>query len=174
VGRKTAATLAELGATTIGEVVALGRERLEEAFGTHGLRIFACASGGDDLPVRAVRHPQSLSREAIVRGEPLDVVALGERLFDLARHLEAELELQELSAGKVSLKVRYADQTAITRSRTLSSPVTRAGEIQDVAAELLTRTQAGSRPVRGLGIQLARLLPAGETGRQLDLFNPRR
>ncbi len=174
VGRKTAATLAELGATTIGEVVALGRERLEQAFGTHGLRIFACASGADDVPVRAVRHPQSLSREATVRAEPLDVAALGERLFDLARHLEAELELQELSAGKVSLKVRYADRAAITRSRTLSSPVSRAGEIRDVAAELLTRTQAGSRPVRGLGIQLARLVPAGETGRQLDLFNPRR
>jgi len=44
VGRKTAAILAELGARTIGDVARLGRDRLEEAFGTHGLRIFSLAS----------------------------------------------------------------------------------------------------------------------------------
>ncbi|MDH3212572.1 MAG: hypothetical protein OEM05_08815 [Myxococcales bacterium] len=174
VGQKTAATLAELGAATIGEVVVLGRERLEEAFGTHGLRIFACASGADDAPVRAARYPKSLSREATVAGETLDLAVLGERLLDLARHLEAELELEEISAGKISLRVRYADQAATTRSRTLASPVAQAAEIQEVALDLLARTQAGSRAVRGLGIQLARLGPAGEKGRQLDLFNPPR
>jgi DNA polymerase-4 len=175
VGEKTAATLAELGATTIGEVAALGRQRLEEALGTHGLWIFARASGADDAPVRAARHPQSLSREATVRGASRDLAALGERLWDLARHLEAELGVQKLAAGKVSLKIRFADHaSATTRSRTLASPVADAAEIQGVAADLLDRTQAGSRPVRGIGIQLTRLGPVDETGRQLDLFSPRR
>lgn len=173
VGQKTAAALAELGATTIGEVVSLGRHRLEEVFGTHGLRIFASASGADDGPVRAARHPQSLSREVTVRGEPLDLAALGERLQDLARHLEVELEMQALSAAKVSLKVRYTDRVMTTRSRSLSSPIVAAAKIRDVASDLLTRTQAGSRPVRTLGIQLAKLAPAAESGWQLDLFDPK-
>ena len=172
VGQKTAASLAELGASTIGEVVSLGRDRLEDVFGSHGSRIFALASGADDGPVRAARHPQSLSREVTVRGETLDLGVLGERLQDIARHLETELAMQGLSAAKVSLKVRYVDGVTTTRSQTQSAPVGAAAAIRDLASGLLARTQAGSRPVRTLGIQLAKLAPAAESGRQLDLFDP--
>lgn len=174
VGQKTTARLAELGASSIGGVLALGRERLHEVFGAHGLRIYDCASGLDEGPVRASRHPQSMSREATVESEPRDLLALAERLQDLARQLEAELRLQGLTAGRVSLKLRFADQANTTRSRTLSSPTSSAAEIQQVAVHLLGRTQAGLRPVRGLGIQLAGLAPAAERAAQLDLFPPRR
>jgi len=171
VGRKTAATLAELGAETIGDVVALGGERLEAAFGMHGQRIFALASAADDAPVRAVRHAQSLSREVTIGGgEARDRSVLVERLQDLARQLEEELVRQALSAGRVALKVRYADQGTHTRSEALGSPIARAADIQALALRLLDRTQAGSRPVRGFGLQLSRLAPAAEMDRQLELF----
>jgi DNA polymerase-4 len=136
VGEKAAARLAEMGATTIGGVVELGRERLEEAFG--------------------------------------DWVALGDPLQDLARHLEEELRLQGLCASRVVLKLRFADQVTTTRSRTLATPCHTAGSIQEAAADLLGRIEAGSRPLRGIGIQLGKLAPAAEAGRQLDLFPPRR
>ena len=174
VGRKTAATLATLGAHTIGDVVALGRERLEEAFGTHGLRIFAFASAADQAPVRGARHPQSLSREVTVRGEALDREVLEEHLQDLARHLEAELQQQGLCAGRVALKLRYVEQGTHTPSQVLAQPATTAAELQATALRLLERTQVGSRPVRVLGIQLSKLSPASETHRQLDLFSPSR
>ncbi len=170
VGRKTAANLAELGARTIGDVAGLGRERLEEVFGTHGLRIFSLASAQDDAPVRAARHPQSLTREVTVRGEARDRAVLAEHLADLVRDLASELQRQALAAGQVALRLRYADQVTATRSHSLGAPTASAGEIQAVAARLLDRTQAGSRPVRTLGVQLLRLAPAGEADRQLDLF----
>jgi DNA polymerase-4 len=174
VGEKAAARLAEMGATTIGGVVELGRERLEEAFGNHGLRIYTYATGEDEGRVRAARHPQSLSREVSVRAEGLDWVALGDPLQDLARHLEEELRLQGLCASRVVLKLRFADQVTTTRSRTLATPCHTAGSIQEAAADLLGRIEAGSRPLRGIGIQLGKLAPAAEAGRQLDLFPPRR
>ncbi|MBW1685328.1 MAG: DNA polymerase IV [Deltaproteobacteria bacterium] len=170
VGRKTAATLAELGAETIGDVVELGSKRLEAAFGMHGQRIFALASGVDDSPVRAVRHAQSLSREVTIGGEARDRGVLAECLQDLARQLEAELVRQALSAGRVALKVRYADHGTHTRSQALGSPIARATDIQALALRLLDRTQAGSRPVRGCSLQLSRLTPAAEVDRQLELF----
>lgn len=173
VGRKTAATLAELGARTIGEVKALGRERLEEVFGTHGLRIWSFASGEDDGPVRSAAHPQSLSREASVSGETQDLSELGEHLQRLSLDLEAELGLQGLAAARVTLKIRYGDQTRTTRSQKLGAPVRGAAQIREVASRLLTRTQAGSRPVRSLGIQLGALAPQAESEPQLDLFDPR-
>ncbi|MBW2270063.1 MAG: DNA polymerase IV [Deltaproteobacteria bacterium] len=170
VGRKTAAALAELGAVTIGEVQRLGRERLEEVFGTHGLRIFSFASALDDSPVRASRHPQSLSRELTLPGEVLDRAVIGEQLLELARQLEGELARQGLAAGRVGVKVRFVDQGTQSRSRALSELVVAAGDLHAVALGLLDRTEVGSRRIRGLGLQLGKLAAAAEADRQLDLF----
>ncbi len=170
VGRKTAATLSELGARTIGDVAALGRERLEEVFGTHGLRIHALAAARDDAPVRAARHPQSLSREVTVRGEARDRGILLEHLTDLVRDLAEELRQQALTAGQVALKLRYADQVLSTRSVALGAPSAAASVLGAAAAHLFDRTQAGSRPVRTIGVQVSRLAPVGQADRQLDLF----
>jgi nucleotidyltransferase/DNA polymerase involved in DNA repair len=174
VGRKTAAALAELGARAIGDVVDLGRERLEAVLGSHGLRIYACATGAGEEPVRAARHPQTLSRETTVEGESRDLGVLTPLLQELAHRLEAELRVHGLSAGRVALKVRYGDQVTTTRSQTLRSAASGAAEIHAVAVLLVGRTQAGSRAVRGLGIQLAKLIPTGEEDRQLELFSPSR
>ena len=46
-----------------------------------------------------------------------------------------------------------------------------AREVGELAGTLLARAQAGSRPIRGLGLQLGRLAPAQEADRQLDLFS---
>ena len=155
VGRKTAATLAELGALTIGDVVELGRDRLEEAFGTHGLRIFSFATGADDGPVRAAAHAQSLSREATLADGSLDLVVLSEQVQDLAQQLEAELGLQGLVAVKVTLKLRYADQVTTTRSRTLAAPISGASEIHLAATGLFDRTRRAPGPCGDRGAALA-------------------
>lgn len=170
VGRKTAATLGEHGAHTIGDVVALGVGRLEELFGTHGLRIFSLASGGDDAVVRVSGHPQSLSRELTLRGGGSDHVVLAEQLMELARHLEEELGRQGLAAGRVALKLRYADQGTQTRSQVLGGSLQSAGAMHEVALRLLERTQAASRTVRGIGLQLGRLSAPAEADQQLELF----
>jgi DNA polymerase IV len=172
VGRKTASALAEMGGHTIGDVVRLGRERLQTVFGPHGLRIYACATGTDAEPVRGARHPKSLSRESTLPGEPLDVAVFGEQLAGLAQQLEEELSRIGLAASRIAVKIRYADQGTTTRSATLPRPTAAAAELWEAARRLLGRTQAGSRPARGLGIQLSRLAPAGESDRQLDLFPP--
>lgn len=172
VGRKTAVALAEMGGHTIGDVVRLGRQRLQTTFGPHGLRIYACATGSDAEPVRGARHPKSLSRESTIPGEPIDVAVFGEQLAGLAQQLEEELGRMGLAAGRVAVKVRYADQGTTTRSATLPRPTAVAAELWEAARRLLERTQAGARPARGLGIQLSRLAPAGESDRQLDLFPP--
>jgi nucleotidyltransferase/DNA polymerase involved in DNA repair len=173
VGRKTAATLAELGAATIGEVRALGRDRLQEAFGVHGLRIYANATGAGGEPIRATSHPQSISREATVRGESLDVAVLAEQLGGLAHQLALELARQQLVASKITLKLRFADGgTTTTRTQTLATPAASAQVLLQVAEALLTRTPAGIRPVRGIGLQLSALAPVSERDRQLSLFSP--
>ena len=170
VGEKTASRLAELGAHTIADVVTLGRDRLQEVFGAHGLRIHALAAGEDAEPVRATRHAQSVSREATLAAGATDTPSLVEQLATLAQELEEELGRQQLAAGRVALKVRYIDQGTVTRSETLASPSTQASRFCEAAVRLLARTQAEALPVRGLGLQLTSLSPASDSDRQLDLF----
>jgi DNA polymerase-4 len=174
VGHKTAGVLAELGARSIGDVVALGRDRLQSALGSHGLRIFALACGQDAAPVRAAAHPQSLSREATIQQESIDLGVLSDHLRELGRELESELRLQGLRAGRLTLKLRYGDQSRASRSLVLPAPGPEPGALHRAALELLSRTQAGSQRVRGLGLQLGRLERAAESDRQLELFAPPR
>ncbi len=173
VGAKTAATLAELGAQRIGQLLEIGPERLEQALGTHGLRIHAYAAGRDDRPVRAASHAQSLSREATLEAS-LDFAVLTAQIEDLARRLEADLRAQGLSAGRVVLKIRFADRATNSRSKTLSFPVSSSAEIQATAVGLLSHIDIASRPARGIGIQLGRLQRPEESERQLDLFSGER
>lgn len=172
VGEKTAAKLAELGARTIGEIGAVGRERVEAALGTHGLRILELADGRDDRAVRGTLHPQSASREATLANPSRDLAVLSEHLRDLAQQLAAELRLQGLCTARVALKLRFADQGSATRSVTLGTPSAAPGDLEEAAFDLLERTDAGTRPVRSLRLQLAGLAQQGAAGAQLDLFPP--
>ena len=52
----------------------------------------------------------------------------------------------------MTLKVRYQDFTTITRSVTVTPPTDDAETVATCAVTLLDRTEAGSRPVRLLGV----------------------
>ena len=170
VGPKTAATLHALGASRVGELLGLDREALEAALGNHGLRILEYARGEDDSPVSAARHPKSLSREYTFDEAQLDIGVLWERLQGLAQALETALLRDGLQAGRVAIKLRYEEQDATTRSCTLSRPATASAEIYRAATDLLDRTQAGSRPIRLVGLTLSGLESGVLTDRQLELF----
>ncbi len=170
VGRKTAASLALLGVRTIADVVALGRDRLHAALGSHGLRIHALACGRDEEPVQGKRHPKSVSRESRVEGDGVDFAALSEHVAGLMHQLEAELQRNGVAACRIIVKLRDADGSVTTRTRTLPAPIASATDLLGEALALLDRARIGARPLRGVGIQLAELVAAAEGTRQLPLF----
>jgi len=173
VGPRTEARLAELSVHTAGELVALGRRAVEEALGNHGLAILAYAQGQDQTVIRRAPLRRSVSQEVTLGTPELDRASLEEHLAELARGLESGLALEELAARKLILKVRYSGQDAATRSLTLVRPVRQASDLARLARELLERTQAGLRPIRGLGLAAASLVQRRREDRQIDLFERR-
>jgi DNA polymerase-4 len=171
VGEKTAQVLAELGARTIGEVATFDPAKLEAELGSRGLQIAALAAGWDDRRVRSSGRAQSVSRDSGVREGTCDGVVLAEQIQELANGLAAELGRQGLTALKVALKLDFVDQAAVTRSLTLSEPAAAVPEIQAAAMRLLERSNAGSRAITRLRLQLAELQLPGAEDRQLDLFS---
>ncbi len=174
VGPRTQETLSALGAACVADVLKLGRERLEEALGNHGRAIFALAQGVDGAGVRPAPHPRTVSHEVTLAQPEVDRAALETKLGELAGHVEASLARERLAAKRLVLKVRYADHEETTRSRTEKHALARASELLALAADLLARTQAGSRPIRGLGLAVSTLVQKRRDDRQLDLFTPRR
>ena len=174
VGPRTQESLAEFGASTVADVLRLGRARLEERLGNHGRAIFALAQGIDGASVRPAPHPRTVSHEITLPAPEVDRAALEARLAELAGNVEATLARERLAAKRLVLKVRYADQEETTRSRTERHSVARAPELLALAADLLARTQAGSRPIRGLGLIASTLVQKRRDDRQLDLFTPQR
>lgn len=172
VGPNTAMRLAELGAHCVGDVVALGRAALERGLGNHGLAVLAAALGRGDDRIRAAPHPQTLSQEVTLASDELDRTVLGEHLRGLAERLERALALEGLAARRLGLKVRYADGERISRSVSLDHGVAAAGELLEQASELLGRTQAGTRPLRLLGLAAGGLVRPQRDEAQLPLFPP--
>jgi ribosomal protein S27E len=171
VGRKTEATLAALGAARVGDLLSLDPVRLEAALGNRGLAILELARGNDDSRVRVARHPRSISRERKLAGAaPDDGRGMSDALRQLANALSANLERQGLRARRVALKLRFVDQTTLTRSATLGEPVLEAADIYGTAQSLLGRVEAGRDTIHTVGVVLAGLISAGQEERQLELF----
>ncbi len=170
VGPKTALRLGELGAHRVGDVVDLGREQLEAAFGNHGLSILAHAQGQDADTVRAAAHPRSLSQECTFPDPEIDLAQIRERLLDLARGIEASLARERMAAKRITLKLRFSDGEQTTRTETLRHAVSDAAELGERGLALLARTQAGTRPVKRLGLAVAALIRSRRDDRQLSLF----
>jgi DNA polymerase-4 len=170
VGPRTADRLAELGVVRVSELAAVGRGVLEQALGNHGLTILDLAQGRGAARVRAASHPRSLSLESTLGQAELDLGVLRDRVAELSQRLAEALRLDALAAGRVAVKVRFADQETTTRSRTLEQPVRSAAQLEEVAQDLLGRTGAGSRPVRLLGLSLSALAQSRREDRQLELF----
>jgi DNA polymerase-4 len=158
---------------SVGELAALDRGRLEEILGNRGLELLALSQGRDPSAVRATRHAKTLSQETTLATGEVDLGFLSERLQELAEALEARLALEGLVARRVSVKVRFADDgRTMTRRTSLASPVAEAAELHRAALVLLRKTQAGSRPVRLVGLGLSDLVVAARDDRQLELFPP--
>lgn len=174
VGPLTVERLAALSVRTAGDLARVEPGTLEEVLGNHGRTIQAYAQGRDASTIRAAALRRSLTQAVTLPAAEVDRAALEARLTELATGLEAGLALERLAARRLALRVRYADQGEMTRSRTFPQPLARAGEIATLAVQLLERTQAGSRPVRGLVLTASSLVRSRREDGQLELFPQRR
>ena len=98
--------------------------------------------------------------------------AMEEELLRLADRLAGRLRAAGVAARVVGLKVRFADFTTISRSRTFTTPVETAQDLYHAAIGLLDRAAVGRRKVRLLGLAGEGLEQPGAP-RQLGL-EPRR
>ena len=161
VGPRFGERLAALGLRTIGDAAALDPRWLEQRFGKAGTLLAERARGLDPTPVRAGgRGARSISREVTFGEDVTDVEALRRTLRDHAERVGADLRGQRRRARTVTLKLRWADFTTLTRSRTLDRPVQGTDELAASGRALLDELLAreSMRPVRLIGLGATNLV----------------
>ncbi|MEA2692448.1 MAG: polymerase, partial [Acidobacteriota bacterium] len=158
VGPATEKVLSGMGIATVADLRAVPVEELTGRFGRHGRTLHEFAHGIDLRPVEAHQETKSLSTESTYRVDLVTLEQMEAELDGMGAQVAAALGKNGLAACTITLKVRYDDFTTVTRSRTLSYPVTDAPTITACAKDLLRRTEAARRPVRLLGVGASTLV----------------
>ncbi|HVY49822.1 MAG TPA: DNA polymerase IV, partial [Minicystis sp.] len=166
VGPVSEAKLHAIGVTTLGELAAAPDARLQPIFGATTRSIRDAAAGGG---TRDLGRERPAFQEHDPRGERVGSISNEQTFVERSRR-DAEAVLAGLServayrarrrgvkAGRVTLRLRYADFHTITRSRTLASPTSADVELHAVALGLYREARTRPLAVRLLGVALSRL-----------------
>ena len=169
VGKKTEQDLTGLGVRTIGQLARIPLPALESRFGAFGDMLHRHANGIDNSSVTPPEEAKSISRETTFEVDTHDMVFLSATLRYQAERVGADLRNAGKQAKCVSIKVRYADFTTITRQRTLPQLTDLDQTIFEIGNNLLEKAVADNRlAIRLIGIGVSNL---SEPGMQLSLMN---
>ena len=154
VGPVTARRLRAHGIDRLVDVRAVDDDVLRKLVGKQAEWLRRLAYGDDSRPVVPHRAAKSCGSEHTYAEDLVDLEAIHEEVDRMARSVVSWLEHKSLYARTVTIKVRYADFTTVTRSQSSAPPTRDADAIAVRAVELLARTDAGVRPVRLLGVAM--------------------
>ena len=140
----------------------------KSALGAFGRFVHQLAQGQDARPVQSSRVARSRGAETTFGEDISDLEKLRDVLHGLAAEVSRALVRLERPARTITLKVRYASFDTVTRSKTLVTPIWAGDAIEEVAGALLHRTDAGTRPVRLVGVSASNLVES-EVSAQLEL-----
>jgi DNA polymerase-4 len=152
VGPVTAKKLHAIGVSQLIEVRAVDRELLEQTVGSLADWLVRLSHGIDERPVEPERERKSISSETTFARDLTDLAEIERALDALAAEVAEALERKGLLARTVTIKVRYADFTTVTRSHTAQGATRSLKSLSVRARALLERTEAARRPVRLLGV----------------------
>lgn len=159
VGPRTRERLAELGVQLIGDLARLPLDVLVSRFGPAGGRaLFDHSRGRDDSPLVVVHDLKQISQETTFPRDVTDRAQLWKTLREQAEGVAARLTEKGLLARTITLKLRFADFNAITRSVTLPFPTDDARAIASAAGDLVRSNWDRSRPVRLVGVAASRFV----------------
>lgn len=133
------------------------RSWLSEHFGKHGAFYYQIVRGHDPRPVLSTRIRKSVGAERTLKDDTRDMAQITTLLHSLAETVVKTLQHRQLKCQTLTLKIRYGDFTTITRSITMKKPVAGTEELLRYLPQLIAKTQAGSQPVRLVGISTSNL-----------------
>ncbi|MFI6596771.1 DNA polymerase IV [Nonomuraea sp. NPDC050536] len=170
VGERTEQSLVRLGIRTVGDLARVPVNTLQRELGAAaGGHLAALAWGRDERPVSAHVPDKSIGNEETFATDVDDPETIRRELLRLSEKVAARMRKAGYVGRTVSVKLRRADFTTITRSRTLREATDIAQEIYATACELFAAAGLERVRLRLVGVRMENLRPAEDSARQLSL-----
>ncbi|WP_309129174.1 DNA polymerase IV [Microbacterium sp.] len=161
VGPKAAEALQRRGIRLVKDLRESPPEALERAVGAAlASRLQQLARGQDARAVETHRAEKSIGHEETFDRDIGDLELLRSELLRLADRVGVRLRSSGWQAGAVSIKIRFADFTTLSRTLSLTEPTDVGQRIGDTALTLFGQLDRRD-PVRLVGVRAEKLREAG-------------
>ena len=159
VGPKTNEQLAKLGLVTVGDIANTPRGTLIRVLGqSSGSSLYELAWGRDYRDVVTEHLEKSISASETFDTDLVDQEEILKEFLRLAEKSSERMRLKGFATNTISIKVRFADFSTITRSKTVDIPITSTQEIFEVAKYLYLALKLDRRFIRLVGVSLDSLV----------------
>jgi DNA polymerase IV len=177
VGEKTQALLHRFGLVTVGDVAHTPLRTLQRAVGVHlGRELHHLAWGTDrsELTPRAGPYEpeRSMGADETFARDTDDRAVIVRELLRLSARVAGRMRAADVAGRTITLKVRFADFTTITRSRTQPEATDVTVEIHRAVTRLYDALGLQRARLRLVGVRVEGLVPRTTVHRQLVLGEP--
>jgi DNA polymerase-4 len=171
VGPVTKSRLAEVGVRTIGQLAKTSERSLERLLGhAAGEKLAALSWNRDPRQIKTKHRARSAGAQSALGRKPAERRVFQPTLRHLADRIGARLRSRSLCGRTITVRVRFANLRAVTRSVTLATPTSATKNLAEIA-EALVRTVLAQYPneskISLLGIRVSHLTRDADL--QLDL-----
>jgi DNA polymerase-4 len=138
VGPVTQARLADIGIRTIGQLAKTPGWSLERVVGRAAReKLTALAWNRDPREIRTRHRAQSAGAQSALGKKPAQERVFRPALRHLADRVASRLRAKSRPGRTVTVRVRFADLHAVTRSVTLDAPISATAALAEIAEELV-------------------------------------
>ena len=174
VGERTTELLHRLGLRTVGDIAHTPLATLQRAVGVHRATSLHQLAWGEDRRVvtsrRGADEPdRSMGADETFGRDTDDPAVVLREVLRLSAKVGTRMRTARVAGRTVTLKVRFADFTTITRSRTLGEATDVTREIYATASELYAALGLQRARIRLVGVRVEGLVPRATVQRQLVL-----
>lgn len=169
IGKATAKRLHAMNISTGADLRRASAVMLVNEFGKRGQFYHDIAHGRDERPVKAERQHKSVGSETTFQDNLSLDEALLVQIYEQNADAYTQMHNKQLIAYTITLKIKYADFSQITRSHTLSTAFDSAESAHYWLNKLFADIPR-DLPIRLVGVTYSSLAPATQTLAQLDLF----
>lgn len=173
VGEATATALHRLGLLTVADLAHTPRDTLQRAFGVNqGKLLHDLAWGRDTRRVTAAPMERSIGSQETFAKDTDDPELIATELLRMSARTASRMRMMGVLGRSVTISVRFADFTTITRTSTMSGLTDVTDEIYASALSTFGRLNLQRARIRRVGVRVEGLVDTDDAYQQLPLDAP--
>jgi len=128
------------------------KDELQKYFGKLGLWYFDIARGQDERAVTPNSERKSLSSETTLEDDSADQTLIESEIISMVNNVWEWCDENKTCGRTVTVKIKWADFTQTTRSKSFKEHITNRNQFQEVALELLRLVFPLQKKIRLVGV----------------------